>query len=183
MPHKKIIVDKDPFFTIDTQTRVITNQSTKKVTLMKNDHNSERFTFSLPRHIEGHDMAECFAEVHFINTCETTKKETFGMYEIPDLQVVEGDEEKVTGTWLISNEATSKAGTLHFSIRFSCKDESGNTVYVWNTSIHTGITVTDDICNDTDETIIISPAGGEISDALDEIILLQNSYINGGEDA
>lgn len=59
----------DGYFHINPVTREITNSGpTKKLTLIKNDHNSEVFTFELPRMIEGHDMSLCNqVTVHFIN--------------------------------------------------------------------------------------------------------------------
>lgn len=177
MPHKKIIVDKDPFFTIDTQTRVITNQSTKKVTLMKNDHHSERFTFELPRYIEGHDMSTCYTELHFINADSSTKEETFGVYVIDDLEISAENEGKLTFSWLLSQAATSRAGALLFSIRFSCQDEEGNVVYVWNTAIHTGIAIANTICNDGDDTIVDYPISGGVSAEIEELKKKLEEYV------
>lgn len=163
MGHTNIIVDKDPFFTIDTQTRVITNQSTKKVTLMKNDHHSERFTFELPRYIEGHDMSKCCIEVNFINTDESTKKEVFGNYTVDDLRINDDNEEMLIFSWLISQAATSKMGSLSFSITFSCIDEEDVPVYIWHTAIYTGISISNTICNDEKDTVYDFPTSGGLS--------------------
>lgn len=51
--HEHSIYDTDPHFVIDAVTRAITTQS-KKLKLMQYDHNSERLTFEMPRHIDGH---------------------------------------------------------------------------------------------------------------------------------
>lgn len=57
MAHKHPIYDTDPHFKIDGDTRVIINASDVKVALMQGDHNSERFTFEIPRYVDGHDMS------------------------------------------------------------------------------------------------------------------------------
>lgn len=49
------IVDSDPHFVIDPLTRKIIKHTEKSI-LILGDHNSERFTFELPRYIQGHDM-------------------------------------------------------------------------------------------------------------------------------
>lgn len=137
MPHKNKIIDKDPCFEVEPITRAIRNVSSTKTTLMQFDHNSERFSFTLPRFIEGHDMMESTkAEVHYLNV------DTPGLYDITDLSIDEADENKLKCTWLISQNATLKSGSLHFSLRFSCVAEDGSVEYAWNTGIHQGITIT-----------------------------------------
>ena len=137
MSHKNKIKDNDPCFEVDPITRAIRNVSTSKTTLMQYDHNSERFSFTLPRFIEGHDMMESTkAEVHYLNV------DAPGLYDIDDLAIDEADENKVKCTWLISRNATLKAGALHFMLRFSCVAADGTVEYAWNTGIHQGITIT-----------------------------------------
>ena len=51
MAHSHAIIDDDLYFTIDPSTREIKNES-QKVKLMQYDHNSEQFTFELPRFVE-----------------------------------------------------------------------------------------------------------------------------------
>ena len=48
MAHIHSVYDNDTHFKIDPATRQISNES-GKVVLMQNDHNSERFTFEIPR--------------------------------------------------------------------------------------------------------------------------------------
>lgn len=137
MSHNNKIIDKDPCFEVDAITRAIRNVSTTKTTLMQFDHNSERFSFTLPRFIEGHDMMECTkAEVHYLNV------DAPGLYEIDDLAIDETDENKLKCTWLISQNATLKSGSLTFKLRFACVAEDGSIEYEWNTGIHQGITIT-----------------------------------------
>ena len=57
--HNHNVYDTDNKFTIDGITRAIKNVSSSKTTVMQFDHNSEVFTFEVPRYIEGHDMTEC----------------------------------------------------------------------------------------------------------------------------
>lgn len=136
MAHTDIIKDSDKCFEIDPITRVIRNASPTKTTIIQFDHNSERFTFTLPRFIEGHDMMECNrVEVHYLNGA------TPGVYEVDDLKISAEDENKVTCSWLISQNATQYTGALHFLIRFSCVEADGTIKYVWNTDIFKGINV------------------------------------------
>ena len=136
-----VIKDSDSHFIIDPITRQIKNDSYKKLSLMLNDHNSERFTFSCPRYIEGHDMGLCDkVEIHFLNIDALTKEAKSGLYEVEDLQVNPDNEEEVICSWLISNNATQLAGSLNFLVNFICKEEN-KVVYAWHTAIFKEISV------------------------------------------
>ena len=50
MAHAHIVSDSDNHFIIDPISRQISNNS-KKTILIKTDHNSEQFTFELPRYV------------------------------------------------------------------------------------------------------------------------------------
>lgn len=141
MTHKDIIIDSDAFFEIDTNTRQIQNKTPSKITLMQNDHNSERFTFSIARYVEGHDMAmSTKAEVHYINTDGANK--SMGVYTMDDLRVDEADDSKVVCSWLISRAATKYNGSLTFLIRFICLDEDGTTItYSWSTAEYSALSI------------------------------------------
>jgi hypothetical protein len=142
MPHRNKVKDSDPYFEIDAVTRQIKNLSTSKTTVIQYDHNSERFTFSLPRYIESHDMGESTkAEVHY------TTKDAQGVYTIKDLRIDEKDETKVKCTWLLSQNVTKTPGAIRFLLRFSCIDAEGNIEYAWNTAPFLGISVTEGIYN------------------------------------
>lgn len=136
MSHINKITDKDPCFEVDPITRAIKNVSRTKTAVMQFDHNSERFTFTLPRYIEGHDMAEVTkAEVHYLNV------DTAGVYPMNDIAVDEADKNKITCSWLISQNATMKPGSLTFLLRFVCLSADGSVEYAWHTGTHTGISV------------------------------------------
>ncbi len=154
MAHIHNVLDTDLRFKIDPITRAIRNESARKTTLMKEDHNSERFTFELPRFIEGHDMTLCNSvEVHYLNTSNADKKDfKKGRYTVDDLKVDANDPEKVVFSWLVSSNATSLTGSLSFRVRFKCVDGESVT-YAWNTAIHTGISVSDGI--NADETFAV----------------------------
>lgn len=142
MPHRKLIKDRDACFEIDAITRVIKNMTPSKITLMQYDHDSERFTFTLPKVIEGHDMMECNkVEVHYING------DNPGVYTVTDLQVDTEDESKVKCSWLLSQNATKEKGSLRFSLRFSCVADDGTIVYAWNSAIFQGISITEGLYN------------------------------------
>ena len=147
MAHAHIVSDSDNHFIIDPITRQLTNSS-KKTILMKTDHNSEQFTFELPRMVEGHDMSTCNkVEVHYININSKTRQQSAGIYNVVDFDVDAEDDTKVLGTWLVSRNATQYAGSLNFVIRFACVSEGAVEEYSWNTGIYTGITISDGICN------------------------------------
>lgn len=148
MSHSSKIKDADAFFEVDAITRQIINKTPQKITLIQYDHKSESFTFSLPRHIEGHDMAESAkAEVHFINIETGGANSHADKYEMKDLQPDPNDESKVICTWLISNNATQYAGRLAFMVRFACVDDKDNYVYVWNTATNEEISITNGMDN------------------------------------
>ena len=138
---QKTIVDSDRYFEIDPVSRQIKPLG-KKTSIVQFDHNSERFTFSIPRYVEGHDMTECTnIEVHYSNIDADTKAENIGVYPITDMQTDPSDEECAICTWLISQNATQKVGLLKFSIRFTCVDKDATILYSWNTSIFASIIV------------------------------------------
>lgn len=152
MAHAHIVSDSDNHFIIDPISRQISNNSRKTI-LIKTDHNSEQFTFELPRYVEGHDMSlSNKVEVHFLNINSKTRQTNPGIYNVVDFDIDAEDNTKVLGTWLVSREATKYPGSLNFVIRFSCLDDDNVEYYSWNTAIYTGITISDTIENT--ETIV-----------------------------
>ena len=147
MAHEHNKFDNDPYFVIDPVTRVITNKSDTKKKLMQYDHNSERFTFEIPRFVDGHDMSACDKiKIHYLNVNSSTKETSADVYFVDDVQISPDDEEKVVFSWLISRSATMHAGTLNFLVRFVCVN--GDTIeYAWGTDIYKGITIADGINN------------------------------------
>ena len=140
MEHKHSVYDSDMRFVIDPVTKVVKNTS-KKITIAQYSHNSERITFELPRHIEGHDMSLCNAvEIHYQNVDVKTKATNSGYYEAEDLQVDPNDEEKVICSWLISGNGTQLAGLLNFVVWYICK-EDGVITYAWPTLLNSEMTV------------------------------------------
>ena len=147
MSHIHEISDCDNRFIVDGISRVIKNTSTSKTTVMQFDHNSEVFSFEIPRYIEGHDMMECNrVEVHYLNIDTSTREEKEGIYLVDDLKVNPDDETKLNCSWVISQNATMLVGSLNFLLRFICLTD--NVIdYVWNTSICSGIYVSKGIYN------------------------------------
>ena len=147
MSHIHEISDCDNRFIVDGISRVIKNTSTSKTTVMQFDHNSEVFSFEIPRYIEGHDMMECNrVEVHYLNIDTSTREEKEGIYLVDDLKVNPDDETKLTCSWIISQNATMLVGSLNFLLRFICLTDDVID-YVWNTSICSGIYVSKGIYN------------------------------------
>lgn len=147
MAHQHSVYDTDKHFKIDPITRKIENQSKSKITLIQNDHDSERFTFEIPRYVEEHDMSICNkVEVHYLNIDGETKETNPGVYEVEDLQVSPDSEDVVICSWLISRNATKHIGTLHFALRFACLTDD-IVDYDWRTGIYSEFQISKSIFN------------------------------------
>ena len=152
MPHSHPIYDSDKHFVIDPITRDITNNSSK-LTITQYDHNSERFTFEIPKVIEGHDMSlSDLVRVHFINIGSIKTNTNSGVYEVDDMSVSLDDPDTITFSWLISGAATKYNGSLNFAIRFYCLSDESEIEYSWGTNIYSGIKVSNGL--DNSETIV-----------------------------
>ena len=139
--HEHVVTDSDSYFVIDPITRVMDNGRYGKNIIMQYDHGSERFTFELPRIVEGHDMSLCNRVlVHWNNTNKETGEENAESTEILDLHVDPNDEDKVFCSWLISRHSTQLVGELSFLVQYKCVEE-GETVYEWHTDIYYDIEV------------------------------------------
>lgn len=143
------VYDTDAHFKIDPITRAIKNSSTGKTVLIQGDHNSERFTFELPKLIDGHDMSKCNSvQVHYINIDSTDKKLiSADVHDVDDLQISPEDENVVICSWLIDGNATKYAGSLAFLLKFKCIAADGSVSYVWNTARFSQISVSSGIDN------------------------------------
>ena len=149
MAHVHSVYDNDTHFKIDAVTRTVRNVSETKAMVVQHDHNSERFTFEIPRTVDGHDMSTCnIVQVHYINTESKDKTNTVcGVYEVDDLQICPEDDDVVICSWLISGNATRLVGNLSFIVRFVCSSEAGVIDYAWNTAVHSNVFVTAGINN------------------------------------
>ena len=145
MAHAHSIYDTDPHFRIDPVTRAIINMS-GKVVLVQHDHNSERFTFEIPRYVDGHDMSLCNnTQIHYMNGNTISKNP--GVYQVEDVMIDPKDDSYVIGSWLISHNATKLIGNLNFMVRFECLADDATVEYAWNTGVHSGVTVIQGIYN------------------------------------
>ena len=159
--HDAIIKDTDPQFIIDPLTRKLSTASTK-ITLVKGDHKSERFTFEVPYTVEGHPMDADKVIINYVNIDQLTKETSPGIWEADDITLVdtEGVEykkgqdtissgttiEKIKFSWLIEYQATQYQGVLNFMVRFVCYNDDGVTIkYSWGTSTYAGIQIVDSI--------------------------------------
>lgn len=141
------VYDTDARFVIDPVSGDIENQSLKE-TIARYSHNSEVFTFEIPRNI-GHDPVECnLIEIHYLNINARNKTETSeGIYKVNDICECAEDATKAVFTWTIDGSATAFAGTLSFSIHFKCIDSEGKCLYRLPIKTYSKITVTDAIDN------------------------------------
>lgn len=145
--HDHPVVDRETRFVIDPHTRLISHANENELFVMQGDHNSERFTFELPRYIDGHDMTLCNrVRVHFNNIDESGETSHEDVAEITDLAVDPEDPSKVICSWLIKRQATQHAGILSFLVQFLCttgtlSEDNFEVVYEWHTDIFNGVTV------------------------------------------
>ena len=130
------VLDFDHHFVIDAFTREIASKKPQKDILMQNDHNSERFTFEVPRFIEGRDLGLCnLVQVHYRNGRNT------GTYTVTDLKVCEFLNDVVICSWLISQKATSTAGSLAFMLKFAQLTDDEIIDYAWSTKTYDQVEV------------------------------------------
>ena len=145
MAHTHSVIDDDLRFIIDPSTREIGNGS-QKVKLMQYDHNSEQFTFEIPRFVEGHDMSLCNSiRVNYININKSNREQHPGVYEVSDIKV---EEDNIIFSWLISRNATQYVGPLNFLIKFMCFDENDYITYEWHTDIFKSASVSTGMNNE-----------------------------------
>lgn len=137
------IIDTDSRFVIDIVTGKIENHSDKE-SLRQYSHNSERFSFEMPRHVEGHDMTNCNKV-----TVNYLAADIPGEYEVDDLAVDSEADDKITFSWLISSNVTQKKGKLRFAVVFECAKEDGTITYRWPTDINYDYEIKETISNDS----------------------------------
>lgn len=142
MARNHTIVDDDGRFIIDGETGKITNASGAKLSLMQRNRNSERFTFEMPRTVEGHDILECdLIEIGYQNTGKGTSSSVRSIspdkYKVEDITVDPKDENRVIFTWLLGKSAALYAGSLSFQIWFECYADD----FVWQTDIYSDVTI------------------------------------------
>ena len=147
MGHRHSVYDTDNHFIVNPITRLITTQS-KKTKLMRYDHNSERFTFEVPRFIEGHDMSLCDKiTIGFSNYSSDGLGLSSGRYTVSDMQISPDGDDVIIFSWLVSGEATAYAGELFFGISFMCTTNS-IVDYAWHTDAFGDIEINEGVYND-----------------------------------
>ena len=157
-------------FSIDPKTKVVTNLFSDTITLMQGNHNSERIAFVLPRYIEEHDMFQCNSvQIHYDNIGEDGEK-TSGVYIVNDMCINEGYENAVLFSWLISRNATSRAGTLQFTIRFASVTD-GTIEYNWNTDMYKDVVIKPTLDNS-------GSMEEQYSDSFEALLSKTKSYID-----
>jgi hypothetical protein len=143
--HDHTVEDTDTYFVIDPDTREITNPVRRQY-IMQGDHNSEIYTFELPRYIDSHDMTLCNqVKVHYINISEDELTQYADVADASPLQTKEDDENTVICTWKIDRKATQLVGNLSFGLEYQCVTDEGEVVYEWNTDIYSDVEVKDSL--------------------------------------
>ena len=134
------VVDTDHYFVIDAFTREITSKNPQKDMLIQNDHNSERFTFEIPRFIEGRDVGKC----NVVQVCYLNGKSS-GVYTVDDLNVYPFVNDILTCSWLVSQNATGNVGPLRFMLRFAQVNDDASLEYAWSTKIYEKVQVVESL--------------------------------------
>ncbi|EGC8431281.1 hypothetical protein H9185_001160 [Listeria monocytogenes] len=150
MAHKHPVYDTDKHFVIDPITKKISTEC-PKVVLPQHSHRSERFTFEIPKMVEGHDMSLCnLVQIHYQNIEAVNKSnKNIGIYKVDDLQT-EGD--TVFGSWLIDGNSTYYVGGLIFAMHFICLSDDGKIDYDLPTLSYSTIAIGETVWNS--ETIV-----------------------------
>ena len=134
------IVDGDYYFVVDPLTRSITSKQPQKNVLIQYDHNSERFTFEIPRFIEGRDLSMC----NTVRVCYRNGRNT-GVYTVDDVIQMPYVNDTLKCSWLISSNATSIVGSLSFMLKFSQVNENNEVEYAWSTKTYDGVQIVESI--------------------------------------
>lgn len=136
------VIDFDHRFVVNARTREITSKVPQKDILIQNDHNSERFTFEVPRFIEGRDLGQCnLVRVYYRNGNKT------GVYRIADLKTYEFLNDTLVCSWLISQNATSIIGPLSFMLKFAQLNADNKIEYAWSTKTYDKVDIVGSIGN------------------------------------
>ena len=134
------VIDTDHYFVVDAFTREITSKNPQKDVLVQNDHNSERFTFEVPRFIEGRDVGKC----NLVQVIYTNGRFS-GVYTVDDMAVYPFVNDVLTCSWLISQNATKSTGKLSFMLRFAQVNDDATIEYAWSTKTYDNVRVLDAI--------------------------------------
>lgn len=148
MAHLHEVRDMDTHFIIDPLNNMaITNANEARNNLQLGDHDSEVYTFELPRFIEGHDMTLCnLVEVHFINAGSDKVHNSNGVFVVEDMEIADDGNDTLLFTWTVSGDGTKYAGSLNFRIKFSCIEDGKYTYKKWSATFK-GIIVADGFDN------------------------------------
>lgn len=192
MSHVHNIIDTDSHFRIDPVTRVVTTKA-DKLYVVQYDHDSERFTFQVPRYVEEHDMMQCDRiEIHYSNITRNKKQQNDDVYFVKE-DDRSYDLDTFFFSWLISSNATQLVGSLKFTISFICLGEDGNVTYEWSTAMFENIQVLTklenavlvrekypDLYNQLKQEILdsIPSSGGEVDPAEVERIVIEYLVAN-----
>ena len=150
------IRDTETHFIIDPGTRAITNGFSGNNILVQYDHNSERYTFDIPRYVDGHDMSEVTeVRIHYRNISSSQLNKTNGVYVPKDLAITGEENDTVSFSWLLSSETTQYVGVLYFSIQFVCLDDDDVVEYAWNTGVYKDVVIIETI-NNTDNIDVLT---------------------------
>ncbi len=181
MAHIHEVRDSDSHYIIDPVTMGVTNAKEEKNTLQLGDHDSEIFTFEIPKTIEGHDMTLCNKiEVHYKNISSKDAADVSSdFYIVSDLKAAEDDAGKLLFSWKVSGNATKYAGVLNYRILFACVDDEGNHTYRRWTKVFKGITIEDGFEN-TDQIETVFSDGFEQfkAEMRDNILDIRNNILS-----
>lgn len=139
--HTHSMKDSGSYFVIDPVSRTMSNGSIEPNVIMQYDHDSEIYTFEVPRYVDGHDMMLCNQVlVHWNNIGESDYEENAETSDVYDLRINPNDTSTVICSWKISRNSTQLVGILSFLVQYKCV-EDGVTTYEWHTDIYSDVVV------------------------------------------
>lgn len=172
-------VETTSTFVIDGDTRVITPPANFLNLGVESDKNSNRVYFEVPQIVgDGIDLSELNLYINFRNANGETDK-----YRVEDAEAVDG---MLYFSWSIGGNVTRYKGTVSFIVCAVRTDVDGKIETEWNTTLCSGEILegieVDGLAPDGDSYDIVNQLIemiGKIDVALDEIISLQDQYIEG----
>lgn len=113
-----LVPGKEPMYEIDLDSRTITAPEFLSI---ETDHRSETVYFKVARYYDNIDLSQLACVIQYINANGDGR-----IYPVPYYDVdTYHEDDMMLFPWLIDGEATKKAGTVQFSVRFFEVDSTG----------------------------------------------------------
>ena len=162
---------------IDNNRRITVPAKLKRIAV-ETDHNIETVIFDCPRYWDEHDLSTFAVYINY------TRSDGYeDCYPVNDITV---EEDTMHFSWTISRNVTSTSGSITFSVCAKKTNSEGEETHHWNTEICTdmyvskGLEVSEQWVGQTYDIVTqFILRLGDIDAALDHILELQNSILEG----